>query len=354
MFKINPSYEIQSTIPEPTDRMGVLKYLERIGRVCYKSEELISDESCIKFINNIRGCKHWAMLEHYIFVFSVTKEIFEDVIFNLYIGENDADYTHARDFIKYTYWSDPINEDYRYIISTSATALNYLWECDCFKEDDTHGIIKLCNFMKENIPELMCDPWLYNGIDTSGIRFLSRDEITSLPNGLRYIHDFRSVKFIVDRGVTHEIVRHRPASYAQESTRYCNYFPSNEVVNGKSNGKDLKLINPLFTGDNADKCMNIWNEVMETVERGYNEMIKLGAFPQQARSILPNSTKADIFMTARLWEFKHFFDMRVPKSAHPQMRQVTVPLVVDMHKETGCFEDQVALISEEDRIQWLS
>ena len=349
MFEVNPSYEILE-IPEPTNKMEVLKYLERIGRVCYKSEELITDESCIKFLNGIKQRKHWAMLEHYIFAFSVPREIFDDIVFTHYIGPEDTDYIHARDFIKYTYWDDPDNEDYGYIVSASATALNYLWECQCFEEDDSHGIIKLCTFMKNNIPELMMDPWLHQGVDTEGIRFLSREEVTNLPTGLRLVHDFCSVKFIVDRGVTHELVRHRPCSWAQESTRYCNYFPSDE----KSNGKDLKLIPPLFNGDNADKCMDIWNNVMSVIENAYNDMIRLGAVPQQARSILPNSTKADIFMTARFLEYRHFFDMRVHKTAHPQMRQVTVPLVVDMHKRTGLFEDQIGLICEEDKKVWLN
>lgn len=347
MIQVKPCYEIMN-IPEPTDKMGVLKYLEEIGRVCYKSEDKITDKSCIEFINMIKNRKHWAMLEHYIFVFAVSKDIYDDIVnsHNWFHDQNNCDFIHAMDFIKYTYWHNPADSNITYLVSASITALNYLWDCKVFEEDDSHGIVRICRFMKELFPEAIMDPYGYQGIDTSGIRLLSRKEIEGLPIGLRMIHDFCSVKFTVNRGVTHEIVRHRPASYAQESTRYCNYSPYSEET---TNGKDLRLMQPTFSGENSDGCIKLWNSMAEFVEECYNKMIALGATPQEARAVLPNSTKADIIMTARMWEWKHFFDMRVPASAHPEMRQVTVPLVVDMNNRNHLFDDQVALISKGDK-----
>lgn len=127
-------------------------------------------------------------------------------------------------------------------------------------------------------------------------------------------HEKITVRIICDRGVTHEIVRHRIASYSQESTRYCNY--SNDKF-----GNELTFIKPCFWADD-DVNMKLWEETMAFIEKKYFEMIEAGAKPEQARSILPNSLKTEIVVTMNLRQWRHFFDLRCAAAAHPQMREV--------------------------------
>lgn len=128
-----------------------------------------------------------------------------------------------------------------------------------------------------------------------------------------------TVKIICDRGVTHEIVRHRIASYAQESTRYCNY-------NNTKFGNELTVIEPCFWTKNSGhyKC---WLDAMQQAEDHYNAMILEGATPQEARSVLPNSLKTEIVVTMNIREWRHFFKLRTAKTAHPQMREIAIKIL---------------------------
>lgn len=138
-----------------------------------------------------------------------------------------------------------------------------------------------------------------------------------------------TVRFICDRGVTHEIVRHRLVSYSQESTRYCNY---------KSHG--IQVIKPLFfVGD--DKKYQIWLNAMRACEKAYKDLINAGATPQEARSVLPNSLKTEIVMTCNLREWRHFFRLRCSKKAHPQMREITIPLLRKFQKLIPVIFDDI-------------
>ena len=139
-----------------------------------------------------------------------------------------------------------------------------------------------------------------------------------------------SVKFIVDRGVSHEIVRHRMASYAQESTRYCNY-----------GGTGVTFIEPCYLSaekscdDNARRAAKYvdWVTSCKAAEEAYTNMLNRGATPQEARAVLPNSTKTEIVMTANLREWRHFFKLRacgVTGKPHPQMLEVAIPLLNEM------------------------
>lgn len=137
-------------------------------------------------------------------------------------------------------------------------------------------------------------------------------------------HASITVKFVVDRGVSHEIVRHRIASYCQESTRYCNYAKDdfeNEVT----------FIMPEFFEKNQSGFLK-WREAMKACERAYFDMLDLGYKPQDARSVLPNSLKTELVMTANLREWRVFFKLRTSPAAHPQMREVTIPLLGKMKK----------------------
>lgn len=147
-------------------------------------------------------------------------------------------------------------------------------------------------------------------------------------------HSFLSVKFTVDRGVSHELVRHRIASFAQESTRYCNY--AKDKFGAECAVIDLE---PGIILDNKMKKMSAeeialvlaeWKSAMEDAERHYMRLLELGATPQIARAVLPNSTKTEITVSANYREWRNFFKLRVPADVHPQMREVTIPLLKEL------------------------
>lgn len=132
-------------------------------------------------------------------------------------------------------------------------------------------------------------------------------------------HEKVTVRIICDRGVTHEIVRHRIASYSQESTRYCNY-------SADKFGNELTFIRPFYWNDEPEK-MEAWLCHMKLTEETYMQLIKLGASPQEARAILPNSLKTEIVVTMNIREWRHFFKVRCSPAAHPQMREVAIPIL---------------------------
>jgi len=144
-------------------------------------------------------------------------------------------------------------------------------------------------------------------------------------------HEKVTVRIICDRGVTHEIVRHRLASYSQESTRYCDY-----------NKKGVRVIYPFFFADSLEKYA-IWEKAMLATEQAYNDLIKLGASPQEARTVLPNSLKTEIVVTYNLREWRHFFRLRTSKKAHPQMREITIPLFQEFKKLMPVFFEDLAI-----------
>ena len=132
-------------------------------------------------------------------------------------------------------------------------------------------------------------------------------------------HEKLTVRIVCDRGVTHELVRHRIASYSQESTRYCNYS-LDKFQN------ELTFIRPFFWNEDPEK-FRVWEESMAAAERAYLKLLELGASPQEARTVLPNSLKTEIVVTMDLREWRHFFKLRAASAAHPQMREVAVPLL---------------------------
>ena len=158
-------------------------------------------------------------------------------------------------------------------------------------------------------------------------------------------HSSLSVKFVVDRGVSHELVRHRIASFAQESTRYVNYslekFGNEINVIDIRNGIDLDNKMKNMDSDTISAIMGEWCLAMEDAEKHYMKMIELGATPQIARSVLPNSTKTEITITANYREWRNFFKLRVPNTAHPQMREVTIPLLKELKRRLPIIFDDI-------------
>ena len=135
-------------------------------------------------------------------------------------------------------------------------------------------------------------------------------------------HASITVKFVVDRGVSHEIVRHRLASYCQESTRYCNY--SKDDFNN-----EITFIIPEYL-DYKSEQWNVWKDAMTSCEDAYFKLLNIGLSPQEARAVLPNSLKTEVIMTANLREWRTFFKLRTTSAAHPQMREVTQPLLDEL------------------------
>lgn len=158
-------------------------------------------------------------------------------------------------------------------------------------------------------------------------------------------HSSLSVKFTVDRGVSHELVRHRIASFAQESTRYVNY--SLDKFGNEINVIDIRdgiaLDNKMKNMDAEiiELIIQEWLLAMEDAEKHYMKMMELGATPQIARSVLPNSTKTEITITSNYREWRNFFRLRVPNTAHPQMREVTIPLLKELKNLIAVIFDDI-------------
>lgn len=146
-------------------------------------------------------------------------------------------------------------------------------------------------------------------------------------------HGSITVKVTCDRGVTHEIVRHRIASYSQESTRYCNYSKDGF-------GGEITVIRPFYLVEGTE-CWQYWKEACWTAERRYFELLNWGCTPQEARAVLPTSLKTEVVMTANLREWRHFFKLRTAPAAHPQMREVAIPLLHQMRSQVPVIFDDI-------------
>jgi len=171
--------------------------------------------------------------------------------------------------------------------------------------------------------------------DESSLRFVR----TILDSGHESVieHCSISVRVICDRGISHEIVRHRIASYSQESTRYCNYSKSKF-------GNELTFIEPCFwkNGDvNDESKRNILNSTLEKIEQSYLDLISKGVQPQEARAILPNLLKTEIVMTMNLREWRYFLKLRTNIASHPQMREVAYMILRFFKKEIPIIFDDI-------------
>lgn len=133
-------------------------------------------------------------------------------------------------------------------------------------------------------------------------------------------HGSLSVRFVCDRGVSHEIVRHRIAAYCQESTRYCNYSKGDF-------GGEITVIKPIYLAEDTP-VYRIWKRSCETAEIAYFDLLNEGCTAQEARAVLPNSLKTEVVMTADIREWRHFIKLRNSPAAHPQMREVAGMLAV--------------------------
>lgn len=245
-------------IPQDKGLEGIYKQIELAGRTCYKSEDKITETSAKEFVDRMVKSGHGAMLEH------------GTVYLNLPL------YVHCEDYIDSPYSKVESTKDYCYV----TTNLRMLIE----------------NNLLDDL-QYLCEPTDYH-------------------------HKRITVKFTTDQGVMREFTRHRVFSFACESTRYCNYSKdkfSNEVT----------FIEPDWISDNReinseayDSAYEIFCSSMEEAEGYYMMLIENGFKPQQARNVLPLSTKCELVMTGYIEDWMHFMSLRTPENAHPQAREL--------------------------------
>jgi len=142
------------------------------------------------------------------------------------------------------------------------------------------------------------------------------------------------IKFVTNRGVTHEIVRHRLSSFAQESTRYVKY------------DGEMEFIKPVWAGDSLVPQMALWKDSMIRAEENYISLLKLGWRPEQAREVLPNSLKTEIVWKANIREWRHILTLRCSKAAHPQMRSLMLPVLSELKEKLPVVFDDIHHRSE--------
>jgi len=172
--------------------------------------------------------------------------------------------------------------------------------------------------------------------DTSASKFVRM--LVKLGHEAMIEHYNITVKITCDRGVSHEIVRHRIASYGQESTRYCNYSKNKF-------GNEITVIEPCFW-DKDSEVYKQWEMACQQAEQVYFNLLKNGATPEEARSVLPNSLKTEIVVTMNMRSWRNFFKLRTANDAHPQIREVARPLLAELQQQLPELFDDITVECE--------
>ena len=292
MKLIKPSFSI---LPQSEGLEGIYKQIELAGRTCYKSEDKITETSAKEFAERMIKLGHGAMLEHGTVYLAIPMTTYAPDAVNTYRDNAYSKVNDCNEFIFTDKYGDKVAA---WCVTTN---LRVLVENDCLED-----------------LEFLCEPTEY--------------------------HERRyTVKFICDRGVSHEFVRHRVFSFAQESTRYCNYSKDkfgNEITYILPCWMDDSQVGHHDAGDIINQAYNflpiecnpgeyeeiLFMDVMAKAEFNYNELIKKGWKAQEARAVLPNSLKTELVMTGFVSDWKHFFELRCAGAAHPQARELAIPL----------------------------
>jgi len=277
------------------------KKIELAGRTCYKSEEKITESSARKFFNKLVKSNHVAMVEHAAFAFLVNpdcRSYFNKLQMEKYLNTTEV--------------------GTRMIVSGNIRAINeaVITTPECMKL--LGAIIDYDEQYKS-----LCYTYIEDGADyNSTVRVVSKDIIKNLTDIEILTHTYTTFLFTEDRGVTHEHVRHRPPSFGQESTRYCNYSKDGF-------GNEITYTIPSTWDSWHPKFRKMFKEVLLHIEEVYLKMVDENdpnrLQPQQARAILPQATKADIVITANGIEWKHIFNLRyhgLTGTPHPDMKYV--------------------------------
>ena len=273
MKLIKQSFEIWS---QPAGLEGVYKQIERVGRVCYKSEDKITEDSAKPFVDRMIKSGHGAMLEH------------GTVYMFMPIGCDKHDYHVA--------WKYHKNKYSKVIIRNEHFLLN------------RNGY-----YITTNFRVLVENGWL--------------DDLKYICDPTEFHEKRICVKFICDRGILAEFTRHRTFSFSAESTRYCNYSKDkfgNELTFIIPNWVNTHCPNKEQEGPSVPDMK--WSSAMLNAEASYKILLKMGWTPQQARAVLPNSLKTELVMTGFVSDWKHFFRLRCDSAAHPQARELAIPL----------------------------
>lgn len=301
---------------DDSKEQNILKKIERVGRTCYKSEGKIDEGSAEKFVTNIIKRGHEAVLEHASFIIEVGDEFYHETQYVINDLEEKSDFVS---FLRFT-------NDSRPIISGNVRAWRDFFKAVVTEYMELPGCAK--KFIKDHpllFPEFQNVYFKEQIYDDNVFKTLKTSDLVTTNEKLT--HWDLTVKFVVDRGVSHEIVRHRPASYAQESTRYCNYSKDDF-------GCEITFIEPFFL-EEGTIAWNYWVNSCQSAESAYFGLLEWGCTPQEARAVLPNSLKTELVMTVRLGEWRHFFKLRAANAtgkAHPQMLEVARPLLDDVIK----------------------
>ena len=312
---------------EDISKLSFPKAIEIAARNCYKSEGKISkdDSSAITLFSKLYKNGHHAMFE-----------FGHDLIISLGGGKTElSEYLKKEKYITHStlgkrvfsgslrVWINILNTIPHSFVNDVKIAVKLALE----RYDGGNDIVNIIT--KEGV-----------GVKSTTIKGLIIDELTKEE---RYIHESETVRFIVDRGISHELVRHRPQAFAQESTRYVNYkdsdiefitpvwFSDDDIIKAQKfiDSKDTDNVDITF----KDPLVLSWLNTMDDSTYIYKRMIKQGWTPQQARSILPTSLKTEILTKAKLSQWKHLLKLRTHKTAHPQFVEVAVPLFEEMkHK----------------------
>lgn len=294
---MNPNIEVYPLVQSGHE----LERIEEIGRVCYKSEHKINEGTAERFVKAIINSGHESVLEHVSFCMELSPEYYANMKTLIQGMETNDGY---RCFLRFTDLTRPL-------VSGNVRA----WR-DFFKAATSYfNIPTPCKLLIHQYPVLFKE-WThlpFFGIAQNEAKIVDASTLTNPVERMTHL-DF-SVKFFCDRGVSHEFVRHRVASMSQESTRYVSYAGDMAVI-------DLKTA---FGGSEEqelfEKRYQVWLRAMQQAEENYAEMIALGAKPQEARSVLPNSVKTELVMTMNGFGWRHFVGLRDSQAAHPQARE---------------------------------
>lgn len=333
------------------DKVGMSSYefVELVGRTCYKSTDAISEGSAVKFVQKLKQSGHWAMLEHGQIYLGLECDVLGTFIAEL--SENDfsvIDEVYESDdkivrtripllkFFNITFPDESVISDEevkKELLSGSFRSFLSLY--DAYYSDPEYYLATgyILYFLSESYPELFDKP---EGIDISEnelnydrFELIEPDciedwiketysEFTKSQdldiNSILRKHITHTVLFTCDRGVSHEFVRMRLCSFAQESTRYCNYSKDKF-------GNEITVIKPCFWNEDSEEYA-IWKEACEESEKNYFKLIDKGAKAQEARSVLPNSLKTELIITTNEDEWQHIVNLRyhgITGAPHPQM-----------------------------------
>jgi thymidylate synthase (FAD) len=300
---IEPSFQILDEL----DRASAAVRLEACGRVCYKSEDKIGDDSAIPFVTRIAAHGHNSVLE--MAVVSYRLRCREEAVAALLACQPR--------FLVID------REEGGLLVTASMRAYREIFAA--------HGDNALLALLRRDL-RVTC-PYLFpageedgsvpSGADGVDLRRLSLTEVDELPDELRLRHRFVAVRFIVNRAVTHELVRHRPCSFLQESQRYCRYSEDKF-------GSEVTFIKPVFFAEGSAEY-RLWQGAMEETERVYFRLLETST-PQAARTVLPNSCKTEIIVFCNLVEWRHIFALRTTPAAEPSMREIMIPLQKEMER----------------------